>query len=288
MDKNDLLINLEGISFKYPGGPPVLRTLDFKLHRGDRVGLIAPNGSGKTTLLHIIMGLLKPVSGQLEIFGRPVKEEKDFAAVRQRIGLLFQDADDQLFSPTVLEDVAFGPLNLGKRKMEAIKIAQKTLAFLGLEGFEDRITFKLSGGEKRLVSLATVLAMEPEVLLLDEPMTGLDAATKAKLTEILAGIDLSYILISHDFDFLADTADAIYTMEDGKILLDKELHLHEHIHAHEHGVYPHRHEMTEEQHKRIENHHPITKDRRRGATDRRKNLKDRRQNSADRRQWSDD
>ena len=288
MDKNDLLINLEGISFKYPGGPPVLRTLDFKLHRGDRVGLIAPNGSGKTTLLHIIMGLLKPVSGQLEIFGRPVKEEKDFAAVRQRIGLLFQDADDQLFSPTGLEDVAFGPLNLGKRKMEAIKIAQKTLAFLGLEGFEDRITFKLSGGEKRLVSLATVLAMEPEVLLLDEPMTGLDAATKAKLTEILAGIDLSYILISHDFDFLADTADAIYTMEDGKILLDKELHLHEHIHAHEHGVYPHRHEMTEEQHKRIENHHPITKDRRRGATDRRKNLKDRRQNSADRRQWSDD
>ena len=284
MDKNDLLINLEGISFKYPGGPPVLKTLDFKLHRGDRIGLIAPNGSGKTTLLHIIMGLLKPVSGQLEIFGRPVKEENDFAAVRRRIGLLFQDADDQLFSPTVLEDVAFGPLNLGKRKMEAIKIAQKTLAFLGLEGFEDRITFKLSGGEKRLVSLATVLAMEPEVLLLDEPMTGLDRTTKAKLTEILAGIDLSYILISHDFDFLADTADAIYTMEDGKILLDKTLHLHEHVHAHEHGVYPHRHEMTEEQHKRIENHHPVTKDRRHGAMDRRKNIKDRRQNSADRRQ----
>ncbi len=288
MAKNDLLINLEGISFKYPGGPPVLKTLEFKLHRGDRIGLIAPNGSGKTTLLHIIMGLLRPVSGQLEIFGRPMKEEIDFAAVRRRIGLLFQDADDQLFSPTVLEDVAFGPLNLGKSKYEAIKIAQKTLAFLGLEGFEDRITFKLSGGEKRLVSLATVLAMEPEVLLLDEPMTGLDAATKAKLTEILAGIDLSYILISHDFDFLADTADAIYTMEDGKILLDKELHLHEHIHAHEHGVYPHRHEMTEEQHKRIENHQQVTKDRRRGATDRRKNLKDRRQNSADRRQSSDD
>ena len=288
MHKNDLLINLEGISFKYPGGPPVLKTLDFKLHRGDRIGLIAPNGSGKTTLLHIIMGLLKPISGQLEIFGRPVKEENDFAAVRRRIGLLFQDADDQLFSPTVLEDVAFGPLNLGKRKMEAIKIAQKTLAFLGLEGFEDRITFKLSGGEKRLVSLATVLAMEPEVLLLDEPMTGLDRATKAKLTEILAGIDLSYILISHDFDFLADTADAIYTMEDGKILLDKALHLHEHVHAHEHGVYPHRHEMTEEQHQRIENHHPVTKDRRHGATDRRKNTKDRRQNSADRRQSSDD
>ena len=111
MDKNDLLINLEGISFRYPGGPPVLDEIDFKLCRGNRIGLIAPNGSGKTTLLHVIMGLLKPSSGKLEIFGRPVREEKDFADVRRRIGLLFQDADDQLFSPTVLEDVAFGPLN---------------------------------------------------------------------------------------------------------------------------------------------------------------------------------
>ena len=257
MDKNDSLINLAGISFKYPGGPPILKTLDFKLHRGDRIGLIAPNGSGKTTLLHIIMGLLKPVSGQLEIFGKPAKEEKDFAAVRRRIGLLFQDADDQLFSPTVLEDVAFGPLNLGKSKKEAIQIAKKTLAFLGLEGFENRITFKLSGGEKRLVSLATVLAMEPEVLLLDEPITGLDRTPKTKLTELLAGIDLSYILVSHDFDFLAETADAIYTMKDGKILLDKALHLHEHVHAHEHGVYPHRHENTEEQDKMITSHRRI-------------------------------
>ena len=288
MDKNNLLINLEGISFKYPGGAPVINSLDFKLHRGDRIGLIAPNGSGKTTLLHIIMGLLKPLTGNLEIFGRPVREEKDFAAVRRRIGLLFQDADDQLFSPTVLEDVAFGPLNLGKSKTESIQIAQKTLAFLGLEGFENRITFKLSGGEKRLVSLATVLAMEPEVLLLDEPITGLDRTTKAKLTEILAGIDLSYILVSHDFDFLAETADAIYTMEDGKILLDKALHLHEHVHAHELGTYPHQHDISEERKSMIAGNYKITDDRRQGALDRRKNLKDRRQNSADRRKPPED
>jgi cobalt/nickel transport system ATP-binding protein len=243
MNKNELLINLEGISFSYPGGPQVLSNLDFHFHRGDRIGLIAPNGSGKTTLLHIIMGLLKPCAGRIEIFGKPAQEEKDFSDVRRRIGLLFQDADDQLFSPTVLEDVAFGPLNLGKTKNVAIQIAEKTLAFLlGLNGFEDRITFKLSGGEKRLVSLATVLAMEPEVLLLDEPLNGLDTKTKAKLTEVLSSINLSYILISHDFDFLAEIVDAIYTMEDGKILLDKELHLHEHVHAHEHGVYPHKHQ----------------------------------------------
>lgn len=245
MNKNELLINLEGISFSYPEGPQVLANLDFHFHRGDRVGLIAPNGSGKTTLLHLIMGLLKPCAGRIEIFGKPAKGEKDFTDVRRRIGLLFQDADDQLFSPTVLEDVAFGPLNLGKPKNEAIHIAQKTLAFLGLDGFENRITFKLSGGEKRLVSLATVLAMEPEILLLDEPINGLDMKTKAKFKEIMSGINLSYLLISHDFDFLAEIVDAIYTMDDGKILLDKELHLHEHVHAHEHGVYPHRHERAE-------------------------------------------
>jgi cobalt/nickel transport system ATP-binding protein len=112
--------------------------------------------------------------------------------------------------------------------------------------------------------------MEPEILLLDEPINGLDIKTKAKLTEVLSGLDLSYILISHDFDFLAETADAIYTMQDGKILLDKELHIHEHVHAHEHGVYPHRHEITD--------------DREHGSEDRRQRTEDRRRRSEDRRQ----
>jgi len=274
MNENNLIINLEGVSFNYPGGPPVLNQLDFKLSRGNRIGLIAPNGSGKTTLLHLIMGLLKPSAGRIEIFGELTRDEKDFANVRRKIGLLFQDADDQLFSPTVLEDVAFGPLNLGKPKNEALRIARKTLDFLGLNGFEDRVTFKLSGGEKRLVSLATVLAMEPEVLLLDEPINGLDIGTRAKLKEVLSSLDLSFILISHDFDFLAETADAIYTMQDGKVQLDRELHIHEHVHAHEHGVYPHRHEMTDDSGQR-------SKDRRKGTADRRQRTEDRRQRSED-------
>ena len=255
MNKRELLINLEGISFSYPGGPRVLSNLDFHFYKGDRIGLIAPNGSGKTTLLHLIMGLLKPSAGRVEIFGKLVKDEKDFSDVRRRIGLLFQDADDQLFSPTVLEDVAFGPLNLGKSKTEAVEIARRTLNFLGLSGFDDRITFKLSGGEKRMVSLATVLAMEPEILLLDEPINGLDTKTRTKLTEILSGLDLSYVLISHDFDFLSETADAIYTMADGKILVDKELQVHEHVHAHELGTYPHQHDVSEDNgHKPVINH----------------------------------
>lgn len=241
MDKNNLLINLTDISFSYPGEPEVLDKLNLQFSRNEKIGLMGPNGSGKTTLFHIIMGLLKPLSGNIEIFGKSIREEKDFIDVRLRIGLLFQDADDQLFSPTVLEDVAFGPLNLGKSKDEAIDIARKTLEFLDLAGFEDRITYKLSGGEKRLVSLATVLAMEPEILLLDEPTTGLDEKTKTKIKKTLRELDLSYILISHEFDLLSEITDSIYTMDKGKIIFDKEVHLHEHVHAHPHGLYSHEH-----------------------------------------------
>ncbi len=237
------LINLSGITFSYPGATqPVLDHLDLKFYPGERIGLVAPNGSGKTTLLHIMMGLLKPNSGRMEIFGKPVSEEKDFLEVRRRIGLLFQDSDDQLFSPTVLEDVAFGPLNLGKSKEEAVEIARRTLAELGLAGFEARITIKLSGGEKRLVALATVLAMEPEVLLLDEPINGLDIETQKKIPQILADLDLSYIIISHDIDFLTAITGSIYTMQAGKIFLDDKLQVHQHVHAHPHGSYPHKHE----------------------------------------------
>jgi len=243
MNPNTPLINLSGITFKYPGAAqPVLDNLDLKFYAGEKIGLVAPNGSGKTTLLHIIMGLLKPNSGRLEIFGRPVSEEKDFLEVRRRIGLLFQDSDDQLFSPTVLEDVAFGPLNLGQSKAEAVDIARRTLTKLGLSGFEERITIKLSGGEKRLVALATVLAMEPQILLLDEPLNGLDIETQKKIGRILAELDLSYIIISHDIDFLASITGSIYTMQAGKILVDEKLQVHEHVHAHPHGTYPHKHQ----------------------------------------------
>jgi len=240
--KENPIIQLDGITFSYPGASPVLKNLDFTLSVGDRIGLIAPNGSGKTTFFHIIMGLLKPTAGRIEIFGQQVAQEKDFVAVRRRIGLLFQDADDQLFSPTVLEDVAFGPLNLGKSKAEAIAISRKTLSFLGLEGFEDRITIRLSGGEKRLVSMATVLAMEPKAMLLDEPSAGLDEATKLRLIDILKNLDISYVIVSHEFDFLTEITDTIYTLQNGRIQVDAAAHLHEHVHAHPYGIQPHKHD----------------------------------------------
>ena len=235
------ILNLSKIRYNHPGGPLVLKDLDFCMCTGDRIGLVAPNGSGKTTLFHIIMGLLKPLSGIVEVFGKARQTEKDFEEVRRRIGLLFQDADDQLFSPTVLEDVAFGPLNLDKSRDEAVAIARKTLSFLGLEGFEDRVTYKLSGGEKRLVSLATVLAMEPEVLLLDEPFTGLDSHTKDRLIDILNSLELSFVLISHEFEFLSKIVSRSYSMGGGRIFLDEELHVHIHSHGRLTEKQSHRH-----------------------------------------------
>ncbi|MCD6185075.1 MAG: ABC transporter ATP-binding protein [Deltaproteobacteria bacterium] len=241
MGMNKLVINISNICYSYPGGKKVLDNLDLELFKGQKLGLVGPNGGGKTTLFYIIMGLLKPSSGSIEIFGQPVVNEKDFKKIRQKIGFLFQDSDDQLFSPTVLEDVAFGPLNLGKSKNEAIKTAQKTLEFLGLSGFEDRVTYKLSGGEKRLVSLATVLAMEPEILLLDEPTTGLDDTTRTRIMDLLTKLPITMIIISHEINFIEKTTDSIINLKNGKLLTDKEFYIHEHIHTHPYGSYPHRH-----------------------------------------------
>ena len=200
------LIELRNIIFSYPGAPhPVFQDFHYQLLPGEHIGLIGPNGAGKTTLLHLIMGLLRPQAGSIVIFGQEVKKEKDFVEVRQKVGMLFQNADDQLFCPTVMEDVAFGPLNLGKTPDEAIGIARETMEGLGLHGFEDRVTYKLSGGEKKLVSLATVLAMQPRLLLLDEPTAGLDEATKHRLIHILTDLDIAFMVVSHEDDFLNHT-----------------------------------------------------------------------------------
>ena len=241
MADTDILIDLKKISFIFPDGKRVLEDLDLCLHKRERLGLIGPNGSGKTTLFRLIMGLLKPTSGILTIFGRDMVHKKDFVPIRQRIGLLFQDADDQLFNPTVLDDVAFGPLNQGKSAAEAKEISREILTSLGLQDFEDRVTYKLSGGEKKLVSLATVLAMKPEVLLLDEPTTGIDVKTTKKIIHVLESTDVASIIISHDMDFIQHTTGTVYGMVHGKIQPDRGEYAHSHVHAHGHGEVPHIH-----------------------------------------------
>jgi len=218
MKEKEAIIKFTDLSFAYPSRDYIFKKLNFNFLRGERIGLIGLNGSGKTTLFHLIMGLLNPSGGKIEIFGKERKIENDFVEVRERIGLLFQDPDDQLFSPTVAEDIAFGPLNLRKNHQEAKKILKETLKILGLSGFEDRITYNLSYGEKRLVSLATVWAMQPKILLLDEPTIWLDEDTIEKITQILNSYShLSYIIISHDKKFLKRTNNCTYQMEKGKI-----------------------------------------------------------------------
>jgi cobalt/nickel transport system ATP-binding protein len=237
------IIQLENVCFSYPNGRPVLDNLQFEIKQGRKLGLIGPNGSGKTTFLHIVMGLLRISSGKVIIFGKSVETEQDFTRARQKMGFLFQNADDQLFSPTVLEDVAFGPLNLGKKPEEARQISLDTLKALNLEGFEDRVTHRLSGGEKKLVALATVLVMKPDVLLLDEPTTGLDEDTSRRIIDILNGLDISYVIVSHEYDFLARTTRDIYTMQGGKILYNgRSENLHSHYHRHLQGKAPHSHD----------------------------------------------
>lgn len=192
------LLQLDGVSCRREDGRMVLDRVDLAIHPGERIGLVGANGVGKTTLLHVLVGLLATTGGAITAFGRPCRSERDFAELRRRIGLLFQDSDDQLFCPTVGEDVAFGPLNLGASRAEAAATASRTLARLGLAGFEGRITTRLSGGEKRLVALATVLAMAPSVLLLDEPTTGLDEESEARMLAFLESLDEAMVIVSHD------------------------------------------------------------------------------------------
>lgn len=208
---------LDGVSFAYDHAHPVLAGACFRLAPGEKVALTGPNGAGKTTLFHLMVGLLKPSSGTIEAFGAPRRTEREFKEVRARAGILFQDSDDQLFCPTVAEDVAFGPLNLGQSPADARMIVGQTLEMLGLNGFEARITHTLSGGQKRLVALATVLAMRPDVLLLDEPTNALDEATEARLTEILLGLPQAMVIISHDRAFLDRIATRRVRLDHGRL-----------------------------------------------------------------------
>jgi cobalt/nickel transport system ATP-binding protein len=217
MAMSEPLVHLDEVSFSYGPRRPVLDRCTLCVHASERIGLAGPNGSGKTTLLAMIVGLLRPTTGGVTVLSKPRRTERDFHEVRGRVGLMFQDADDQLFCPTVAEDVAFGPLNLGKPRHEVRRIVSQTLDSLGLGGYEQRITYKLSGGEKRLVALATVLAMEPEVLLLDEPAVGLDDAAVERVASILLQLPQAMVIVSHDRVFLDRLANRHLILSHGRL-----------------------------------------------------------------------
>ncbi len=237
------MIELQQVSFTYPqSSTPILQNFSFQI-TDKKAGIIGPNGCGKTTFLQLMVGLLQPDTGQILFNGNPVKTKLELYNLRKNTGFLFQNSDDQLFSPTVIEDVAFGPLNLGFTADDARDIAMKTLENLGLHGFENRITHRLSGGEKKLVALATILAMKPKLLLLDEPTNNLDPKTTSRLVEILVHLNLQQVIISHDWNFLSKTTDEIHEINHGQIRRCNSDHIHVHRHVHKAGDHPHSHDL---------------------------------------------
>ncbi len=214
---NSPLIALRNVAYGYHADRPVLRGVSLEIVTGDRIALTGCNGAGKTTLLHIMVGLLLPHGGDVEIGGDPCRRESEFVAVRRWIGLLFQNPDDQLFCPTVLDDVAFGPLNLGQAPDRARRVSLEALDMLGMADYANRVTHHLSVGEKKMIALATVLSMAPGVLLLDEPTAGLDAEAQERVVNVLNDFDASLLVASQDREFLSRVSRTHLTLRDGRI-----------------------------------------------------------------------
>ena len=203
---NDLSVHL--------GGQPIISELSFTLSAQQRLFLQGEIGAGKSTLLHSLLGFIPIHQGQIYWFDQPCRKEQDFAEIRgKKVGICFQSAEDQLFGPTVLDDVAFGPVNMGLTKARAYQIALQQLEMLDIAYLKDRPVNVLSGGEKNFTALAGVLAMNPQVLLLDEPTNGLDRKNKEKLTALLTHLALPMLVASHDISFTERLADHCLVLE---------------------------------------------------------------------------
>ncbi|MCM1308120.1 MAG: energy-coupling factor ABC transporter ATP-binding protein [Butyrivibrio sp.] len=211
-----MILECENISFRYDADRAALAECTFSAEEGARLGLIGCNGAGKSTLLKLITGLLKPCGGSIEVGGLKVCKA-NIAEIRKKAGFVFQEAENQLFMPTVAEDVAFGPFNYGIRDGELEQTVTAALASLGIEELRDRRITRLSGGEKKLVSLATVLALKPELLILDEPTIALDPGNRRRLIDILNGLSQTLLIASHDLDMIWDTCTDVILMTGGRI-----------------------------------------------------------------------
>ena len=212
------MIVFEDVGFSYERGVPVLEGLSFSIHAGECVGLIGANGAGKSTLMQLVLGLL-PHNGSLRVDGLEV-EKKNLAEVRRRVGYVLQDSDNQMFMPTVLEDMVFGPCNYGMPRAEAEARADEVLAELGLEALRNRYNHKISGGEKRMAAIATILAMRPDAMLMDEPTAALDPYNRRVVINIIRGLDETRLIASHDLDMILDTCDRVLLLSGGRLVAD--------------------------------------------------------------------
>jgi cobalt/nickel transport system ATP-binding protein len=212
-------IDARGITFRYPDGHLALDRLDLRVAHGERVAVLGPNGAGKTTLMLHLNGLLTAASGELVVAGIPVARRR-LAELRARVGLVFQDPDDQLFMPTVREDVAFGPLNMGLERHEVAARVDEALAAVRMTGAAGRAPHGLSQGERRRVAIATVLAMRPRLLVLDEPSANLDPRARRELLELLDELDRTMLVVTHDLPFAAQLCERAVILAAGRVVAD--------------------------------------------------------------------
>jgi cobalt transport protein ATP-binding subunit len=211
-------IRIEDLSYAYPDGHRALNSIDLAVHRGETVGIMGPNGAGKSTLALHLNGILTG-QGRVEIMGLEVNK-KNLKEVRNKVGLVFQDPDDQLFSPTVKEDVAFGPLNQRLSKEQVEHAVSRALAWVGLEGFEDRSPFHMSFGEKKRASLATVLSMDPDILVLDEPVSNMDPRGRREFIQLIGILEATKVVVTHDLDMARAVCDRVVLMDKGEVVAD--------------------------------------------------------------------
>jgi cobalt/nickel transport system ATP-binding protein len=215
-------IDLRGLTYRYPNGHAALDRLDLRVEHGERVAVLGPNGAGKTTLVLQLNGLLRG-AGRLEVAGLEVGDDT-LRELRARVGIVFQDPDDQLFMPTVREDVAFGPLNMGLERSEVEGRVREALRAVRMEHAADRAPFQLSLGERKRVAIATVLAMRPRLLALDEPSANLDPRSRRELLEVLAEIDRTLVVVTHDLGFAAELCERAVILAGGTIVADGTCH----------------------------------------------------------------
>ncbi len=215
----NIMIEADDVYFSYPDGHEVLKGLNCRIEKGEKVALIGPNGAGKSTFMSHLNGVELATRGRVVIDGQTVSKE-NLKAIRRKVGIVFQDPDDQLFCPTVFDDVAFGPLNLGLEREQIEARVREALAVVGLEGFEERSSFHLSFGERKRLALATVLSYQPDILVFDEPSTNMDPLNRRNLINWLKESDKTVLLCTHDLDIALEVCSRCLLLVDGRIVAD--------------------------------------------------------------------
>jgi len=218
-------LEVSGLAYAYPDGNQALYGVNLSINQGERVALLGPNGAGKTTLVLHLNGIIPTMQGQVRVAGKLVdsKNAESIKSVRHKVGVVFQDPDDQLFMPTVGQDVAFGPYNSGLRGIELEKAVKEALELVGMSEFIDRPPHHLSFGQRRRVAVATVLAMKPEILVMDEPSSNLDPAARRELAEIITSLDVTLLMVTHDLPFAYELCQRAVILSAGVVAADDEI-----------------------------------------------------------------